>query len=82
MTSTPIATAGGAAAIPWRVVPPLASTAFIMVGSGVLGSLLPLRFSAMGYSPGTIGLLATAEALGLSLIHISSRAFPCSSLPA
>jgi hypothetical protein len=64
MTSTPIATAGGAAAIPWRVVPPLASTAFIMVGSGVLGSLLPLRFSAMGYSPGTIGLLATAEALG------------------
>jgi MFS family permease len=35
-----------------------------MIGSGVLGSLLPLRFSAMGYSPGAIGLLATAEALG------------------
>jgi predicted MFS family arabinose efflux permease len=50
--------------IPWRVIPPLASTAFIMVGAGVLGSLLPLRFSAMGYSPGVIGLLATAEALG------------------
>ena len=35
-----------------------------MVGSGVLGSLLPLRFSAMGYSPGVIGLFATAEAVG------------------
>ena len=35
-----------------------------MVGAGVIGSLLPLRFSAMGYSPGVIGLLATAEALG------------------
>jgi MFS family permease len=46
------------------VLPPLASTALIMIGSGVLGSLLPLRFSAMGYSPGAIGLLATAEALG------------------
>jgi MFS family permease len=54
----------GAPAIPWRVVPPLASTALLMIGSGVLGSLLPLRFSAMGYSPGTIGLFATAEALG------------------
>jgi MFS family permease len=55
---------GGSASIPWRVVPPLASTALIMVATGVLGSLLPLRFSAMGYSPGVIGLLATAEALG------------------
>jgi len=54
----------GAAAIPWRVVPPLASTALIMIGAGVLGSLLPLRFSAMSYSPGVIGLFATAEALG------------------
>ncbi len=53
-----------AAAIPWRVVPPLASTALMMVGAGTLGSLLPLRFSAMGYSPGVIGLFATAEALG------------------
>jgi len=51
-------------AIPWRVAPPLLSTALIMVGAGVLGSLLPLRFSAMGFSPGVIGLLATAEALG------------------
>jgi MFS family permease len=42
----------------------LVSTALIMVGAGVLGSLLPLRFSAMGFSPGVIGLLATAEALG------------------
>jgi MFS family permease len=50
--------------IPWRVVPPLVSTALIMVGAGVLGSLLPLRFSSMGYSPGLIGLIATAEALG------------------
>src|ERR1019366_1056117 len=51
-------------AIPWRVVPPLASTALTMIGAGVLGSLLPLRFSALGLSPGVIGLIATAEALG------------------
>jgi MFS family permease len=50
--------------IPWRVAPPLISTALLMVGSGFLGSLLPLRFSAMGMSDGVIGLLATAEALG------------------
>jgi MFS family permease len=36
----------------------------IMVGAGVLGSLLPLRFSALGMSPGVIGMIATAEALG------------------
>src|SRR5450755_1511472 len=53
-----------ATAIPWRVAPPLASTALTMLGAGVLGSLLPLRFSAMGFSPGVIGLFATAEALG------------------
>ncbi len=53
-----------ATAIPWRVAPPLASTALTMLGAGVLGSLLPLRFSAMGFSPGVIGLIATAEALG------------------
>ncbi len=35
-----------------------------MFGSGFLGSLLPLRFSAMGMSDGVIGLIATAEALG------------------
>jgi MFS family permease len=63
MTATKVS-APRATAIPWRVLPPLASTALIMVGAGVLGSLLPLRFSAMGYSPGVIGLLATAEALG------------------
>ena len=50
--------------IPWRVALPLASTALLMFGAGVLGSLLPLRFSAMGMSAGTIGLLATAEAIG------------------
>jgi MFS family permease len=50
--------------IPLRVVPPLISTALIMLGAGVLASLLPLRFSAMGLSPGIIGLIATAEALG------------------
>ena len=50
--------------IPLRVVPPLISTALIMLGAGVLASLLPLRFSAMGLSPGVIGLIATAEALG------------------
>ena len=40
------------------------STALIMIGAGVMGSLLPLRFSAMGMSPGVIGLIATAEAFG------------------
>ncbi|MGC1520059.1 MAG: MFS transporter, partial [Steroidobacteraceae bacterium] len=53
-----------ATAIPWRVAPPLVSTALIMVGSGFLGTLLPLRFSALGLSDGVIGLIATAEALG------------------
>src|SRR5580700_10918264 len=53
-----------ATTIPWRVAPPLASTALTMLGAGVLGSLLPLRFSAMGFSPGVIGLIATGEALG------------------
>lgn len=52
------------APIPWRVAPPLVSTALLMVGAGVLGSLLPLRFSAMNFSPGVIGFIATAEALG------------------
>ena len=51
-------------AIPWRVAPPLVSTALLMIGSGFLGSLLPLRFSDMGMSDGVIGLIATAEALG------------------
>ena len=50
--------------LPWRVAPPLISTALIMIGAGILGTLLPLRFSALGFSPGTIGLIATAEALG------------------
>jgi MFS family permease len=53
-----------AGAVPWRVAPPLISTALIMLGAGVMGSLLPLRFSAMGMSDGVIGLIATAEALG------------------
>ncbi len=53
-----------AAAIPWRVAPPLISTALIMIGAGFLGTLLPLRFSALGLSDGVIGLIATAEALG------------------
>jgi predicted MFS family arabinose efflux permease len=43
---------------------PLVSTALIMFGAGIMGSLLPLRFSAMGMSAGVIGLIATAEALG------------------
>lgn len=64
MSATQVAAAHTATALPWRVVPPLASTALMMIGAGVLGSLLPLRFSAMGYSPGVIGLFATAEALG------------------
>src|SRR5271166_1849152 len=69
MNANPIGSTGHAVdprlpAIPLRVVPPLVSTALTMVGAGVLGSLLPLRFSSMGYSPGAIGLIATAEALG------------------
>jgi MFS family permease len=51
-------------AIPWRVAPPLVSTALLMFGSGFLGSLLPLRFAAMGMSDGVIGLIGTCEALG------------------
>jgi len=50
--------------LPWRIAPPLLSTALAYLGTGVLGSLLPLRFSALGLSPGAIGLTATAEALG------------------
>ena len=50
--------------LPLRVLPPLISTALIYVGAGVLGTLLPLRFSALGLTPGVIGLLATAEAVG------------------
>jgi predicted MFS family arabinose efflux permease len=50
--------------LPWRVTPALVSTALTMVGAGVLASLLPLRYSAAGMSPGVIGLVATAEALG------------------
>src|SRR5882724_3360239 len=53
-----------ATAMPWRVAPPLISTALLMLGSGFLGSLLPLRFSALGLSDGVIGLIATAESLG------------------
>ena len=60
--ATPLSRA--ATAISWRVAPPLISTALLMIGSGFLGSLLPLRFSAMGMSDGVIGLIATAEALG------------------
>ncbi|MBS0394355.1 MAG: MFS transporter [Proteobacteria bacterium] len=52
------------AALPWRVAPPLLSTALVYTAAGVLGTLLPLRFSALGLTPGLIGLLATAEALG------------------
>src|SRR5271169_4263700 len=63
-TVTPATPPSPAAALPWRVAPPLISTALIMLGAGVLGTLLPLRFSAMGLSPGVIGLIATAEALG------------------
>jgi MFS family permease len=62
--SSAASTPNAVAAIPWRVVPPLLSTALTMLGAGILGSLLPLRFSAMGLSPGVIGLVATAEALG------------------
>jgi MFS family permease len=65
VSTTPAATVPAVGtAIPWRVVPPLISTALTMVGAGVLGSLLPLRFSSMGLSDGVIGLVATAEALG------------------
>src|SRR5271169_6019840 len=63
-TVAPTAPPSPATALPWRVAPPLISTALIMLGAGVLGTLLPLRFSAMGLSPGVIGLIATAEALG------------------
>ncbi|MGO9851378.1 MAG: MFS transporter [Steroidobacteraceae bacterium] len=51
-------------ALPWRVAPPLISTAFIYVSAGVLATLLPLRFSAQGLSATVIGVLATIEAIG------------------
>ena len=63
MTSAPATSIALPAAIPWRVAPPLISTALIMLGSGFLGTLLPLRFSALGLSDGVIGLIAAAEAL-------------------
>jgi len=50
--------------IPWQVSLPLVSTALMMFGAGIMGSLIPLRLSAMGMSAGVIGLIATAEALG------------------
>jgi MFS family permease len=64
MNTVPTAALAHRAALPWRVAPPLISTALIMIGSGFLGTLLPLRFSALGLSDGVIGLIATAEALG------------------
>ncbi len=64
MNSAPTAAHAHPGALPWRVAPPLISTALIMIGSGFLGTLLPLRFSALGLSDGVIGLIATAEALG------------------
>jgi predicted MFS family arabinose efflux permease len=50
--------------IPWQVSLPLVSTALMMFGAGIMGSLVPLRLSAIGMSAGVIGLIATAEALG------------------
>lgn len=64
MTAAAGAADAAAPTIPWRVSLPLLSTAFIMFGAGILGSLLPLRFSAQGFSDGVIGILATAEAVG------------------
>ena len=52
------------AALPWRVAPPLVSTALIYLGAGVLATLLPLKLSAQGLGATVIGLLATAEAIG------------------
>ncbi len=63
--STPLSVSSTqAATLSWRIVPPLVSTALMYVGAGLLSTLLPLRFSALGLSPGAIGLLATCEALG------------------
>jgi predicted MFS family arabinose efflux permease len=63
-TAQAVAVTQAPISIPWRVAPPLVSTASIMLAAGILGSLLPLRYSAAGFSPGLIGLVATAEALG------------------
>jgi len=64
MTTPSTARTMPSATLTWAVVPPLISTALMYIGAGVLSSLLPLRFSALGLSPGAIGLLATCEALG------------------
>ena len=66
--------AGGA--IPWRVAPPLISTALVMVGAGVLGSLLPLRFSAMGLSPGVIGLIANFDLVPREMLQQIWKLWP------
>jgi len=63
---TPPAPSTGAA-LPWRVAPPLVSTALIYLGAGVLATLLPLKLSAQGLSPTAIGMLAAAEACGFLL---------------
>ncbi len=47
-----------------RIAPPLAGTGLTMIGAGLLGALLPLRYSAAGMSAATIGLLGSAEGLG------------------
>ena len=52
------------AALPWRVAPPLVSTALIYLGAGVLATLLPLKLSSQGLGATVIGLLAAAEAIG------------------
>jgi MFS family permease len=62
--TVPASRPAGAETLSWRVVPPLISTALMYIGAGALSSLLPLRFSALGFSPAQIGLLAAFEAAG------------------
>lgn len=67
--STPptLPTPSSGAALPWRVAPPLVSTALIYLGAGVFATLLPLKLSAQGLGAAAIGLLAAAEACGFLL---------------
>lgn len=51
----------------------LLGTAFLLAGNGLHGLLLPMRGSAEGFSPTSLGLLGTAWATGFVLGCIFSQ---------
>jgi MFS family permease len=69
MSANPIGESGPLAhprlpAIPWRVAPPLVSTALTMVGPACSARCCRCVSRRWDIRPGSIGLIATAEALG------------------